>query len=87
MTQTDLREIPPLQHGPAAWLGPEMASRRDWISELSDADVAELETALERFLGLEGDVAQRIGRMTAAEARLVYSVVARMRCRRSSSKA
>jgi hypothetical protein len=44
-----------------------MAARRDWVSELSDPDVAELEAALERFLGGDGDVAQRIGRMTAAD--------------------
>jgi hypothetical protein len=40
-------EVPrrePLE-GPAAWRGPDMARRRDWIVRLDDADVAELEAA------------------------------------------
>jgi hypothetical protein len=60
-------DLPPAQHGPAAWLGPDMAARGDWLTELSPADVAELEQALERFLSGSGDVEPRIGRMTAAD--------------------
>jgi len=35
-------DLPPLQHGPAAWLGPGMAARTDWIETLTPAEVAEL---------------------------------------------
>jgi hypothetical protein len=59
--------LPPLQSGPAAWLGPEMARRDDWVGVLDDAEIAELERAVGAFLALPGDVAQRIGQMTAAE--------------------
>lgn len=38
-------DLPPVQQGPAAWLGPEMAARRDWIEVLSPAEVAEVEVA------------------------------------------
>lgn len=34
--------------GPAAWHGPEMARRDDWIVVLSDADAAEIASAVER---------------------------------------
>ncbi len=32
--------------GPAAWHGPEMATRDDWLSTFSDADIAEIEAAV-----------------------------------------
>src|ERR1700722_13717690 len=38
-------ELPRLQSGPDAWLGPEMARRKDWILELGRAQLAELEAA------------------------------------------
>jgi RimJ/RimL family protein N-acetyltransferase len=63
--------IPPAQSGAAAWVGRDMAARTgEWMLHLSDADVAELEAALATFLGRTtsgDDVAQRIGRMTAAD--------------------
>lgn len=36
----------PLFRTPQAWHGPEMARRGDWIRELSDAEIAELEAAV-----------------------------------------
>jgi alpha-ketoglutarate-dependent taurine dioxygenase len=39
-------ELPPLQTGPAAWHGPETASRRHWILHLTAAQIAELEAAM-----------------------------------------
>ena len=61
-----LRELPPVQHGLAAWHGPDLAARTDeWTLALSDADVAELEGALGAFLARPGEVARNIGRMTA----------------------
>jgi hypothetical protein len=32
--------------GPAAWKGPEIAARRDWLYELSAADLAEIDAAV-----------------------------------------
>ena len=58
--------LPPLQTGAAAWLGPQMAARTDWIGELDAADIAELEAAAEALLAQPGDPAQRIGALTAA---------------------
>jgi hypothetical protein len=59
--------LPPIQTGAAAWLGPEMAARDDWIGVLDGGDVAELERALGAFLSRPGEAAPRIGRMDAAE--------------------
>ena len=42
MTDADL---PPELQGPAAWVGPAMAARDDWLEYFTDAEVAELETA------------------------------------------
>lgn len=41
----DADSLPPLQAGPAAWLGCEMKHREDWILHLTPAHVAELEVA------------------------------------------
>jgi Taurine catabolism dioxygenase TauD, TfdA family len=41
----DASPLPPIQTGPAAWLGSEMAKREDWMLRLTDAHVAELEAA------------------------------------------
>lgn len=50
--------LPPVQTGAAAWLGPDMARREDWVFRLTDAHVAELEAAA-RPLVAEGEVATR----------------------------
>ena len=41
----DTFELPPEQAGPAAWRGPAMAARGDWIEHLAPAEVAEIEAA------------------------------------------
>ena len=41
----DTFELPPEQTGPAAWRGPAMAARDDWIEHLAPAEVAEIEAA------------------------------------------
>ena len=41
----DTFELPPEQAGPAAWRGPAMAERGDWIEHLAPAEVAEIEAA------------------------------------------
>jgi hypothetical protein len=38
--------LPPEQHVPAAWTGPQWAGRDDWILRLGQSDVAEVEAAL-----------------------------------------
>lgn len=54
-----LEEIPGRFDGPAAWLGRDMVGRRDeWLVELSDADVAELEAAGRHYLSLDRDIGE-----------------------------
>jgi hypothetical protein len=43
-------ELPPEITGPSAWYGPDMAKRTDWIEQLSDAEIAEIETATNRLI-------------------------------------
>ena len=38
-------DLPPVLHTPAAWYGPQMSARSDWLEPFSDAEVTELETA------------------------------------------
>ena len=61
--------LPPLQTGPAAWIGAQMAQRADeWQIELTAAEIAEVEATAARFLAAGGDNtaddATRIGAMT-----------------------
>ena len=35
--------LPPLQTGAAAWHGPEMAARSEWLMPLTSADIGEIE--------------------------------------------
>ena len=41
--------LPPEQHTPAAWYGPEMAARSDWIVSLTLADLDEIHRALQTW--------------------------------------
>src|SRR5690348_2302044 len=50
-------ELPPEQTGAAAWYGPEMARRTDWLMPLSPADVAEMEAAVQPLAAREADIA------------------------------
>src|SRR5262249_32298694 len=38
---------PPKIQDPSAWYGPELDRRRDWIETLSDAEIGEIEKAIE----------------------------------------
>ena len=49
--------LPPEIDGPAAWYGPDMARRQDWVTALSDADLAEVERAVAGFIAGPGDIA------------------------------
>src|SRR5262245_29363530 len=40
-----LPDLPPNIDGPSAWYGPAMALSREWIEQLSDAEITEIELA------------------------------------------
>lgn len=50
-------ELPPEQTGAAAWYGPDIAARSDWLMELSPADVAEVEAATMPLAAGEAEIA------------------------------
>jgi hypothetical protein len=62
-SNADALGLPPEQTGPAAWYGPEMAARTDWIVQLQPDDLAEIEAAVRPLAARGGDIA----RMTAAD--------------------
>jgi hypothetical protein len=51
-------ELPPPIEGAAAWYGPDMAQRDDWVVTLSPAEVAEVEAAVRPLVTREADIAQ-----------------------------
>lgn len=56
-------DLPPLQTGPAAWRGPDLAARGDWLAWLTPAQIDELETAMQGALAAGIPLA----RLTAAD--------------------
>src|SRR5882724_6040420 len=42
----DIETLPPEITDPSAWYGPEMSRRTDWIYQLSDSEIAEIESAV-----------------------------------------
>ena len=50
-------QLPPEQTGPAAWYGPEMSRRDDWLMPLSDAEIAEVEAAAKPLAARNADIA------------------------------
>jgi TfdA family taurine catabolism dioxygenase TauD len=50
-------DLPPEQTGAAAWYGPEMAKRSDWLMPLSAADITEIESATAPLVAREADIA------------------------------
>ncbi|WP_422032427.1 TauD/TfdA family dioxygenase [Reyranella sp.] len=50
-------ELPPEQTGAAAWYGPEIAKRDDWMMPLSTAEVAEVEAATQALVARDADIA------------------------------
>ncbi len=50
-------DLPPEQTGPAAWYGPEMARRTDWIAPLTPGDLAEIVAATKPLVAREADIA------------------------------
>jgi len=57
-TAVQIDELPPEQHGPAAWYGPAMAARDDWVHELSAAEAAEVAAATAPLAAAEADIAR-----------------------------
>jgi hypothetical protein len=49
--------LPPEQTGAAAWYGPDMAARGEWLMTLSAADVGEIERAAEPLVARNADIA------------------------------
>jgi Taurine catabolism dioxygenase TauD, TfdA family len=50
-------DLPPEQTSAAAWYGPEMATRSDWLLPLSPAEIAEVEAAARALAASEADIA------------------------------
>ena len=50
-------ELPPQQTGAAAWYGPEITRREDWLMPLSPAEIAEVEIATKALASREADIA------------------------------
>ena len=49
--------LPPLQTGAAAWYGPEMAARDEWLMPLASTDIREIELAVEPLVARGADIA------------------------------
>ena len=50
-------ELPPEQTGAAAWYGPEIAKRDDWMMPLGAPEVAEIEAATRALVARDADIA------------------------------
>jgi len=57
MMQGSLADLPERITGPAAWYGPEMEARRDWLEMLTPAEAAEVAAATERLVAAGVDIA------------------------------
>jgi hypothetical protein len=65
--------VPQRIDGVAAWYGPELATRRDWIHTLDESELAEIDTAIREFkaLGLSfGEIMPQTFRLPNLSARL-----------------
>ena len=49
--------LPPEQTGAAAWYGPDMAVRDEWLMPLAAADIREIEQAAEPLVARSSDIA------------------------------
>ncbi len=52
-----LRDLPPEQTNEAAWYGPEMARRDDWLMPLDAAEIAEIESAMRPLAASGAEIA------------------------------
>ncbi len=51
-------DLPAPIEGPSAWYGPDLKNSTDWIYQLSDGDIAEIEAAMKPLAAREADIAQ-----------------------------
>lgn len=47
--KSSLHDLPPEIQGSSAWYGPDLAARSDWIKQLSEIEIAEIERATKRL--------------------------------------
>ncbi len=47
--KSSLHDLPPEIQGSSAWYGPDLAARRNWIEQLSETEIAEIERATKRL--------------------------------------
>jgi hypothetical protein len=57
MSADPLVALPPEQTGPAAWYGPAMAARADWLVRLDPDDLAEIDAAVAPLAARSADIA------------------------------
>jgi hypothetical protein len=56
LTMFSTTDLPPEIHSPAAWYGPDLAARQEWLEHLSDVELAEINRAAERLTQAEADI-------------------------------
>lgn len=67
MTAHCIDTLPPEQTSPAAWRGTDLVADRTWMQALDEADVAELEAALQAFLAQPGDAVHRLSQIQSTQ--------------------
>ncbi len=50
-------ELPPEQTGEAAWYGPQVVERTDWLMTLGAAEIAEIDSAVQALVARDADIA------------------------------
>jgi len=56
MVPISIDEIPQEIGGPSAWLGPDLAVRGDWIEQLTETEILEIDRVAERLTNAEMDI-------------------------------
>jgi hypothetical protein len=56
MAPISIDDLPQEIRGPSAWYGPDLAARGDWIEELTETEILEIDAAAERLANAEVDV-------------------------------
>ena len=56
MTPFDIETVPSEIKSPAAWYGPDLAAKNDWIEILSDDEIAEIDAAARKLADVEFDI-------------------------------
>jgi hypothetical protein len=51
-----MNELPGVIQGPSAWYGPDLAGRGDWVKQLSETEIAEIDQAAGRLAGAEFEI-------------------------------